>query len=142
MVDDNWYHHEARVTVSRLLPRLENVFSSPADFEIFSRRLAEHFPRAFRELLMVYGNTYDFFYHLEQILHTCAEMFVARPVDLRELDQQRETDPLWYKSEHMIGGVCYVDLFAGDLEGIRQKIPYFQELGLTYLHLMPLCRAP
>ncbi len=42
----------------------------------------------------------------------------------------------------MVGGVCYVDLFAGDLEGIREKIPYFQELRLTYLHLMPLFRSP
>ncbi len=42
----------------------------------------------------------------------------------------------------MLGGVCYVDLFAGDLEGVKSKIPYFKELGLTYLHLMPLFKAP
>jgi amylosucrase len=35
-----------------------------------------------------------------------------------------------------------VDLFAGNLQGIIQKIPYFQELGLTYLHLMPLFKCP
>jgi glycosidase len=33
-------------------------------------------------------------------------------------------------------------LFAGDLAGIRQSIPYFKELGLTYLHLMPLFQSP
>ncbi|MGW8251966.1 MAG: amylosucrase, partial [Anaerolineales bacterium] len=32
--------------------------------------------------------------------------------------------------------------FAGDLQGIQDKIPYFKELGLTYLHLMPLFRVP
>lgn len=42
----------------------------------------------------------------------------------------------------MIGGVCYVDRFAGDLTGVRKKIPYFKELGLTYLHLMPLFLTP
>ena len=42
----------------------------------------------------------------------------------------------------MVGGVYYVDLFAGDLQGMRAKLPYFQELGLTYLHLMPLFKAP
>ena len=41
-----------------------------------------------------------------------------------------------------MGGVCYVDLFAGDLKGVRKKIPYFNELGLTYLHLMPLYKSP
>ena len=34
------------------------------------------------------------------------------------------------------------DLFAGNLEGVRSKIPYFRELGLTYLHLMPLFKMP
>ena len=42
----------------------------------------------------------------------------------------------------MLGGVCYVDLFADNLEGIRSKIPYFKELGLTYLHLMPFYDSP
>ncbi|MBP7692330.1 MAG: hypothetical protein KA764_10450, partial [Anaerolineales bacterium] len=42
----------------------------------------------------------------------------------------------------MLGGVCYVDLFAGDLSGLRAKLPYLKELGLTYLHLMPLFKVP
>ncbi|QLQ05900.1 MAG: hypothetical protein HZY76_07385 [Anaerolineae bacterium] len=42
----------------------------------------------------------------------------------------------------MLGAVCYVDLFAGNLDGIYAKIPYFEELGLTYLHLMPLFATP
>ena len=35
-----------------------------------------------------------------------------------------------------------VKRFVPDLAGIRAKIPYFKELGLTYLHLMPLFRCP
>lgn len=35
-----------------------------------------------------------------------------------------------------------MDLFANDFEGVRAKIPYFRELGLTYLHLMPFFKAP
>jgi glycosidase len=42
----------------------------------------------------------------------------------------------------MLGGVCYADLFAGDLKALRTKIPYFKEIGLTYLHLMPLFKVP
>ena len=69
-------------------------------------------------------------------------MWLARPAELQALDAAREADPTWFQSERMLGGVCYVDLFAGDLAGLRAKIPYFKELGLTYLHLMPLFRAP
>jgi glycosidase len=45
-------------------------------------------------------------------------------------------------SEQMMGAVCYVDLYAKDFAGIRAKIPYFKQLGITYLHLMPLFRCP
>jgi amylosucrase/maltose alpha-D-glucosyltransferase/alpha-amylase len=33
-------------------------------------------------------------------------------------------------------------LFAGDLEGLRQRIPYLSEMGITYLHLMPIFKVP
>ena len=34
--------------------------------------------------------------------------------------------------------MLYVDLFAGDFDGVAERIPYLQDLGITYLHLMPL----
>jgi amylosucrase len=42
----------------------------------------------------------------------------------------------------MVGGVCYVDLFAGNLAGIRRKSRISRSWGLTYLHLMPLFLSP
>ena len=42
----------------------------------------------------------------------------------------------------MLGATGSVDLQAGNLEGIRQQISYYRELGLTYLHLMPLFARP
>jgi len=38
----------------------------------------------------------------------------------------------------MVGYVCYVDRFAGNLAGVADKINYLAELGVNYLHLMPL----
>jgi glycosidase len=71
-----------------------------------------------------------------------AHTFASRSPHLKALDQERESNPTWFQSEQMMGGVYYVDRFAGDFAGIRAKIPYFVELGLTYLHLMPLFRSP
>ncbi|MEM9998438.1 MAG: alpha-amylase family protein, partial [Bacteroidota bacterium] len=42
----------------------------------------------------------------------------------------------------MVGAMAYADRFAGTLDGVRAQIPYLQELGITYLHLMPLFAAP
>jgi amylosucrase/maltose alpha-D-glucosyltransferase/alpha-amylase len=61
---------------------------------------------------------------------------------LKSLDAIREGHPHWYQSNRVVGAMAYVDLFAGDLTGLREKIPYIKELGITYLHLMPLFRSP
>ncbi len=136
---------ETENTRQRLLPRLEQTFADQVatpDWVAFRQRLDAHFPRLFRLLLELYRGRYDFYYHLERILALAARSWLARPAELKALDAQREATPHWYQAADMLGGVCYVDRFAGDLTGIRQQIPYFQELGLTYLHLMPLFKAP
>ncbi len=136
------YDKQARLSLERLLPRITPILDGVPESDVFFARLNQHFPTLFRLLQGVYGTHYDFFYHLEQILVHAAQLYAARPADLKALDARREADPMWFQSENMMGGVCYVDLFAGNLEGLRAKIPYFKELGLTYLHLMPLFRAP
>jgi len=137
-------NRQARRSLERLLPRLQTRFATadPVLWTAFQARLEANFETLFDLLLHLYGQQYDFFYHLESILETAARMWLARPAELRALDERREANPLWFQSQEMLGGVCYVDLFAGDLAGIRAKIPYFQELGLTYLHLMPLFLSP
>src|SRR5690606_19194867 len=50
----------------------------------------------------------------------------------------RLNDPAWFQSEQMVGGALYVDLFSENLSKLRECIPYFKRLGLTYVHLMPL----
>ncbi len=138
---------EIKRSIKRLQPRLEAALAGlisqqPQAWQTFLRRLEIQFPRLFRLYYGLYSDRYDFFFHLEDLLVSLARAWFARPDDLRELDERREADPRWFQSNHMLGGVVYVDLFAGNLEGIRARIPYFQELGLTYLHLMPLFKAP
>ncbi len=141
-----WLDRQARVSLERLLPRLKGQFGAAAErgtWQAFVERLNAHFPHLFRLLYQLYGDQYDFFYHLESILLTAARLALARPPELCALDAAREADLNWFHSNQMIGGVCYADLFAGNLEGVRDKIHYFKELGLTYLHIMPpfLCPA-
>ena len=136
---------ETQRTLDRLLPHLEQEFAAAvptAEWAEFRQRLQLHFPTLFPLLLELYSDQYDFFYQVERILALAAQSWLERPAELKTLDAAREQAPAWFQSEKMLGGVCYVDLFAGDLAGLRRHIPYFQELGLTYLHLMPLFDAP
>ncbi len=127
------------------MPRVELLFAARTEtpeWAAFARRLRARFGDLFAALAPLYGDQYDFFYHLESVVAMAARMWLERPPRLRALDEGREADPAWFQSERMLGGVLYVDLFAGTLDGVRAKIPYFKEVGLTYLHLMPLFRAP
>ncbi len=153
MFEDNQvFEKKIDLSLERLLPRVKKAFetikaqgASPQDISEwvdFEQRLQKHFPRLFRLFYRLYAHHYDFYYHLEDLLLRLLKSWLSRPEDLKVLDHHRESGPDWFQSEKMVGGVCYVDLFAGDLTGLRGQIPYFQELGLSYLHLMPLFKVP
>ncbi len=137
---------EAARSLVRLLPRVEQAFAAVggnvADWAAFEQRLSREWPRLFELLLGLYGSQYDFFYHLEQLLIAMAQSWSERPLWLKQRDAAREADSEWFQSERMMGGVLYVDRFCGTLNRLREFIPYFNELGLTYLHLMPLFAVP
>lgn len=142
-----YLEQEPKRSLRRLLPRLEkelsvSISSDPHAWQKFEERLQNYFPSLFHLYSGLYGTRYDFFFHLEDLLISLARAWFERSADLRLLDESREANPFWFQSNEMLGGVCYVDLFANNLEGIRSKIPYLKELGLTYLHLMPLFKAP
>ncbi|MBE0687547.1 MAG: amylosucrase [Anaerolineaceae bacterium] len=137
----------AHFTYERLLPRLQNRYqeyatSDPGDWNQFVSRLEFNFPTLFKNLFPLYGEIYDAIYYLEELFYALAESWINRPKDLKILDIKREADSQWFQSEKVLGAVCYVDLFAGDLKGLYQKIPYLLELGITYLHLMPFFKTP
>ncbi len=138
---------EARRSLQRMLPRLEaqlagQITTAPQIWADFRKRLEAQLPTLFALYHHLYARRYDFFYHFENLLQALAQAAFERSPDLRALDQEREARPDWFQSNQMVGGVCYVDLFAGNLAGLRNQIPYFKELGLTYLHLMPLFKMP
>jgi amylosucrase len=133
---------EAVLSLQRLRPRLQNLWdaeyvAAPLRAE-FEQRLDEHWAPLFSLLYDLYGSRYDFFFHLEQILLTAARAWINRPDELRELDRHRINDPDWFASQESVGGALYVDLFSENLGRLRESVGYFKDLGLTYLHLMPL----
>ena len=79
---------------------------------------------------------YDYFVGM---LH---QSYAARSEELRKMDADREADPFWYRDQKMLGMQMYVDAFAGTLKGVGEKLPYIEECGVNYLHLMPLLESP
>ncbi|SDT62492.1 amylosucrase [Pseudarthrobacter equi] len=108
----------------------------------FERRLDRYLPLLAGLFRPLYGTRADWQDQLAALVVQAARSWQERAPELKALDTEREANPHWFQSNGMLGGVCYVDRYAESLEGVRSSIPYFKELGLTYLHLMPLFLAP
>ena len=91
-------------------------------------------------LEQVYGDVVDVTGYVTGLVLDALAAVAARPAALSMLDRRREIDPAWFQRSRMIGYVCYADRFAGSLQGVREQLDYLAELGVTYLHLMPLLR--
>jgi amylosucrase len=73
-----------------------------------------------------------------RLIESAVAGFRAREPELRRLDQRRLLRPDWLQRPDMLGYACYTDRFADTLAGIPSRLPYLRDLGVTYLHLMPL----
>ncbi len=104
--------------------------------------MKKRFERCREELEWLFMELYDDRQALSALEKTMAAFSEERPSALQKLDEQREQNPKWYRRGDMLGITMYADLFAGNLQKLAQKISYLQELGITYLHLMPLLQMP
>ena len=140
----SWIERQSESSFERILPRLRDRFDEvpEPEWQVFTARMKRHFHPLFALLYQLYSGHYDFFYHLEKIMTAATRMWVERPTEMKGLDAQRESDPTWYRSNQMIGYIIYADQFAGDLNGIRERIPFLTELGVTYLHILPPFKSP
>mgnify|MGYP003642852657 CR=1 FL=1 len=133
---------ESKRTLQRVLANTDLSELSKKDQLVFKQRLEENFVVLFSLLHQVYGQRYDFYYFLQQLVHIMKSALKERSHKLKQQDKKRLKEPDWFKKENMLGISCYVDLFAGDLASLEEKIPYLTSLGITYLHLMPLYKSP
>lgn len=133
---------ESQKTLNRILSQLDVSGLPKTQQKEIIHRLEEHFPALFKHLFTVYGDQYDFHYHLSQLLSSLVTYYTQRSPTLKKLDRERSQQELWFKQENAVGMAVYVDLYGGDLIELRNRISYLKSLGITYLHLMPLYKRP
>ena len=92
-------------------------------------------------LTRLYGGAHDIPALMDRLRALLARHSADRPADLRALDLARDIDPDWFLSQDKVAYVFYIDRFAGTLRDLPARIPYLQDLGITYVHLMP-CLKP
>ncbi len=124
------------MTIPDLAPLLEG--EPPHDQVVFATRLQRYWPDLLTGLTGAYPDHAPEM--ANRLVEIAAKNFQQRPADLRLLDLRRHADPQWYQHQQMLGYATYADLFAGDLKGVADRVDYLAELGVTYLHLMPLLK--
>ena len=105
----------------------------------FAARFARHEDELKWLFCELYHNNMKAYEAFTEMLHRAWQ---ARPEALRALDRAREAEPDWYRDQKRVGLQIYVDAFAGNLRGVRDRLDYVTECGVNYLHLMPLLESP
>ncbi|WP_226344657.1 alpha-amylase family protein [Agilicoccus flavus] len=119
--------------------------SSPADAppldaassELFELRVERWWPDVLAGLGEIYAPA-QVAQVAPRLLAAARRAFAERDPELRRLDLRRSLRPDWLQSPRMLGYAAYTERFAGDLRGIQDRLGYLGDLGVTYLHLMPL----
>ena len=108
---------------------------------LYEQRLSTNLSIIKTQFFSLYQNTEHnayFFELLDQLEH----LFNERPIELKKQDIDRLNSGNWYQSEKMVGMQLYVDRFNKNINGLKEKLPYFENLGINFLHLMPITTRP
>ena len=105
---------------------------------MFAARLQRWWPDLVGPLSQVYGEAAPAL--ADELVALAERAFTERSDRLHVRDLERMLRPDWLQDPAMIGYAAYTERFAGNLTGVVDHIPYLDELGVRYLHLMPLLR--
>lgn len=108
---------------------------------LFEQRLATNLSLIKTQFFSLYQEKEHKTYFLT-LLETLETLFKTRPKELQNQDIDRLNAGNWYQSEQMVGMQMYVDRFNKDINGLKEKLPYFEDLGINFLHLMPITTRP
>lgn len=110
---------------------------SKAD-DIFQKRLAKHHD----ELKWLYMELYQNDSMFAELCENMYQYYKERKRQLKVRDEQREKRPDWFKKNDMLGMMLYIDNFAGNLKGVKEKISYMTDCNINCIHLMPFLDTP
>ncbi|MGN1166319.1 MAG: amylosucrase [Lachnospiraceae bacterium] len=106
--------------------------------DIFVKRLEKHHD----ELRWLYMELYSNGDMFAELCSQMREYFLNRRQQLKRLDECREKEPDWFREKNMLGMMLYIDNFAGNINGVAEKLPYLKECNVNCIHLMPFLDTP
>lgn len=125
---------EAKISRERTAKKAEET----REEAVYRRRFDRHLD----ELKWLYMELYDNGSMFAELCDQLRRFYGERTKDLKKKDAEREKKPDWYKGNDMLGMMLYIDNFAGNLQGVREKLTYLKSCNVNYIHLMPFLDTP
>ncbi len=123
------------------LLQFANIDATKKD-KAFANRFIEHLDtieNLFDEIYSGHPQRNDAF---DALLNALIYQYKSRPKNFLKKDEDKAKKGNWFLSNEITGMSLYVDRFAGDINGLKNKLDYFNELGVNFLHLMPVFESP
>ncbi len=135
------YEQISHTLLNDILNRIKPEISEQ-DLRHFYTRLGANFYAIHSLFERLYGDREDFEEQAQNMVETMARQYIKRSEKLRQLDLEREKDYNWFLHQQWVGMALYCKGFAGTLNGLQERLHYFQELGVNLVHVMPIMRCP
>jgi amylosucrase len=135
------YEQVSHSLLNAILDNLKPEISRQ-DLRHFYTRLGANFYAIYSLFYTLYGHRADFKPQMLRLVETMAKGYIHRSAELERVDIQREQDHNWFLSQKWVGMALYTNGFAENLGDLAGKTPYFQELGINMVHVMPILMCP
>jgi len=136
------YEQVSHSLLNDILLRLDPEIIKQPKMRYFYTRLGANFYAIHSLFERLYGGREDFNAQMQKLVEMMAMQYIERSDELREIDLEREKDHNWFLSQHWVGMALYSDGFADNLQGLKAKLHYLQELGINMVHVMPVLDCP
>ncbi len=126
-----------------LIPKLNHLVGSKVEADIaFMMRFFSNLHIIHELFGQIYGHRSDSNLWYNKILDTIIAAYGNRQESLKMLDLNKDKQGHWFLSSQITGMSLYVDRFCGSIKQLSSKLGYFEELGVNFLHLMPVMQSP
>lgn len=121
-----------------------------AIYKIDTKKKDKDFSQRFFNHLDAIENLFDEVYAwhprrneaFEGLLRTLIQQYKDRSEVLLKKDAKKAKMGHWFLSNEITGMSLYIDRFSEDIQGLQKRLDYFKELGVNFLHLMPIFESP
>lgn len=133
--DQNLHEHVTRIA------QQEKIDTAGKDNPFYVRLMSEidTISHLYRE---IYGQHPHADERFESLIVTVIRAYRNREADLIKRDDEKSDQGTWFLNNELMGMSLYVDRFAGNLAALPSRLPYLEDLGVNFLHLMPIFESP